>query len=107
MKSEKLNSGERLQSLDTLRGMDMLFIMPGNEILIGLSLILPFPFFQQIAEQTNHVAWNGCHLQDMIFPLFLFIAGISFPLNHPIIIIFIIWVFSLFQNSFFIIAKAF
>ena len=35
MKSEKLNSGERLQSLDTLRGMDMLFIMRGNEILIG------------------------------------------------------------------------
>ena len=61
--------------------MDMLFIMRGNEILIGLSLILPFPFFQQIAEQTNHVAWNGCHLQDMIFPLFLFIAGISFPLS--------------------------
>lgn len=81
MKSEKLHSGERLQSLDTLRGMDMLFIMRGNEILIGLSLILPFPFFQQIAEQTDHVAWNGCHLQDMIFPLFLFIAGISFPLS--------------------------
>lgn len=72
---------QRLRSLDTLRGFDMLFIMGGSPLIASLAILFPTPFFQALAEQTRHVAWNGFHCQDMIFPLFLFIAGISFPFS--------------------------
>jgi len=29
----------------------------------------------------SHVEWHGFHAYDMIFPLFLFIAGVSFPFS--------------------------
>ena len=72
---------QRLCSLDTLRGFDMLFIMGGSMVLASLVNIFPKPFFEALAEQTKHVGWNGLHLEDCIFPLFLFIAGISFPFS--------------------------
>lgn len=72
---------QRLQSLDALRGFDMLFIMGGGSLFVALATLFPTPFFQAIAEQMEHVEWNGFHVEDMIFPLFLFIAGISFPFS--------------------------
>lgn len=69
----------RLLSLDTLRGFDMLFIMGGAPLLASLATLLPHPFFQTIAAQMQHAAWDGLTHHDTIFPLFLFIAGISFP----------------------------
>jgi predicted acyltransferase len=32
-----------------------------------------------VAEQLTHPAWNGFHMYDCIFPLFLFIAGVATP----------------------------
>lgn len=72
---------QRLQSLDALRGFDMFFLMGGDAILVALAVLFPIPFFQTIAEQTEHVAWHGLAFEDMIFPVFLFIAGISFPFS--------------------------
>lgn len=72
---------QRLQSLDALRGFDMFFIMGGELIIIGLSTLLPCPFFNTLAQQMHHVKWDGFACYDMIFPLFLFIAGISFPFS--------------------------
>lgn len=71
----------RLSSLDTLRGLDMLLIMGGSTLLARLAGWFQTPFWQAIAEQTKHVGWNGLHMEDCIFPLFLFIAGISFPFS--------------------------
>jgi predicted acyltransferase len=34
-----------------------------------------------MAKQLDHVPWHGFIFYDMIFPLFLFIAGISFPFS--------------------------
>lgn len=72
---------QRLQSLDALRGFDMFFLMGGDAILVALAVLFPTPFFQTIAEQTEHVAWHGIAFEDMIFPVFLFIAGISYPFS--------------------------
>ena len=77
MKKEVKNP--RLQSLDALRGFDMFFIMGGGALFVGLATWCPTPFFQAIASQMEHVPWHGFAFEDMIFPLFLFIAGISFP----------------------------
>jgi predicted acyltransferase len=70
---------KRLYSLDALRGFDMFWIMGGESIFIGLASLTGWPIFQWWAGQLEHVPWHGFHFYDMIFPLFLFIAGISFP----------------------------
>jgi len=81
MNNEKEFKPKRLYSLDALRGFDMFWIIGGKEIFVGVSLLTGWPVFQWWANQLEHVAWHGFHFYDMIFPLFLFIAGISFPFS--------------------------
>ena len=71
----------RLLSLDALRGFDMLFIMG----LAGLVVAVCNAFGCDdcfLVEQMQHVKWHGLAQHDTIFPLFLFIAGVSFPFSH-------------------------
>jgi len=70
---------QRLYSLDALRGFDMFWIMGGEEIFHSLAKITGNPFLITIADQFEHPAWNGFHFYDLIFPLFLFIAGVATP----------------------------
>jgi predicted acyltransferase len=75
------NAPKRLYSLDALRGFDMFWIMGGEGIFIALAAITGWPVFKWCATQLDHVPWHGFVFYDMIFPLFLFIAGISFPFS--------------------------
>lgn len=77
--SEKHSS--RLLSLDILRGIDMFFIMGGGAFFIALADCFPCKTFDFLAYQMHHMPWEGLSIEDIIFPLFLFIAGISFPLS--------------------------
>ncbi len=36
-----------------------------------------------IIDQLEHVPWEGFHFYDLIFPLFLFIAGVSLAISLP------------------------
>ena len=81
MENENKPATRRLYSLDALRGFDMFWIMGGEGIFVGLATLTGWPIFQWWAEQCEHVQWHGFHFYDMIFPLFLFIAGISFPFS--------------------------
>jgi predicted acyltransferase len=81
MENETKPVVKRLHSLDALRGFDMFWIMGGEGIFVGLASLTGWPFLQLWAEQLQHVPWHGFHFYDMIFPLFLFIAGISFPFS--------------------------
>jgi|WetSurSiteA1Bulk_404760.scaffolds.fasta_scaffold04249_3 predicted acyltransferase len=72
---------ERLVSLDTLRGFDMFWIAGGEYLLVALAALTGWPFMQWAAGQMEHVAWEGFRFYDMIFPLFLFIAGVSMPFS--------------------------
>jgi predicted acyltransferase len=72
---------QRLYSLDALRGFDMFWIMGGEGIFVSLAAITGWPVFNWCALQLEHVEWHGFVFYDMIFPLFLFIAGISFPFS--------------------------
>lgn len=72
---------ERLKSLDALRGFDMFWIMGAEEVFILLGSLTGVPVLQWWANQMTHVEWHGFHAYDMIFPLFLFIAGVSFPFS--------------------------
>ena len=71
----------RLQSIDTLRGFDMCWIMGIPGIIYALYNIFGGETLKSCWDQMEHVPWNGFHLMDMVFPLFLFIAGVSFPFS--------------------------
>jgi len=79
--NEPTNKTGRVASLDALRGFDMLWIMGGNTIIIGLATLTGWPFLEAAARQMEHVSWHGFAFYDMIFPLFLFIAGVSLPFS--------------------------
>jgi len=81
MEATEKTQTKRLYSLDALRGFDMFWIMGGEGIFTGLATLTGWPVFQWWAGQLEHVPWHGFHFYDMIFPMFLFIAGISFPFS--------------------------
>ena len=76
------NKGKRLLSIDTLRGVDMLFIMGLAPLILAICRLFPGGENSWIASQMHHVDWNGLTIMDMVFPLFLFIAGLSFPFSY-------------------------
>lgn len=67
----------RLLSLDTLRGFDMFWIIGGEELIHTLSKLYPNSFWIQFSKQLEHPYWNGFTFYDLIFPLFIFLAGVS------------------------------
>lgn len=78
----KSNNTKRLLSLDALRGFDMLFIMGLSGLIVNLAALFPdCATAEWLASQMKHVAWDGFAHHDTIFPLFLFIAGVSFPFS--------------------------
>lgn len=74
---DKTNVSKRILSIDALRGFDMLFISGGGTFLALLEGKTKWGWVDVIAHQMKHPAWNGFTFYDFIFPLFLFIAGVS------------------------------
>jgi predicted acyltransferase len=70
---------QRLYSLDALRGFDMFWIMGAEEIFHALYKATGSPVWGAVSNQLTHPAWNGFHFYDLIFPLFLFMAGVATP----------------------------
>ena len=77
-KSEPKQTG-RLQSLDVLRGFDMLWIVGGGSLVVALAKATNWGWLQVIAGQMEHVRWEGFHFEDLIFPMFMFISGVAIP----------------------------
>ncbi len=67
----------RLDSLDALRGFDMFWIIGGGAMVEGLAKAVDVPALNAIAPQLEHVRWEGLHFWDLIWPLFMFIVGVS------------------------------
>ena len=81
-KKEEPKKTERLMSLDALRGADMLFIMGFASWIVVLCALLPkCGLTEWFSTQMSHVGWHGLRHHDTIFPLFLFMAGVSFPFS--------------------------
>ena len=77
-----MSSGKRLMSLDALRGFDMLFIMGFSYLVRYVCALFPGGADCYLARTMKHVQWDGLYHHDTIFPLFLFIAGVSFPFSY-------------------------
>lgn len=76
-KIEKSIAPQRLVSVDALRGFDMLWIVGGTSVVQAIDKLRPGPVTGLLSSQLKHVRWEGFHLYDLIFPLFLFIVGVS------------------------------
>ena len=77
-----MKSNQRLQSIDALRGFDMLFIMGFSGAVVALCSLFPNGAECWLAQTMRHVQWHGFAHHDTIFPLFLFLAGVSFPFSY-------------------------
>jgi predicted acyltransferase len=84
--SERLSAageGSRLMSVDALRGFDMFWILGGDLICRALPKISDNRFTRGLAAQMEHCEWVGFHFYDLIFPLFVFLVGVSIPFSLP------------------------
>jgi len=68
---------QRLVSLDALRGFDMFWILGAGEFVVALRRMQPSPVTNFLADQLEHKPWEGFGFYDLIFPLFVFIVGVS------------------------------
>ena len=75
------NNG-RLESIDALRGFDMLFLVGGAAFFTALAPLLPEPFGSGLAAHMTHAKWAASYAYDYIFPTFLFMAGVSWPFSY-------------------------
>ena len=103
--NQPTTASNRLLSLDALRGFDMFWIVSGEGIFHGLAAAIKnkygliqdktswqiaatdqLSFFERIlvgiSNQLHHTVWNGFTFYDLIFPLFIFIAGVSMPFSY-------------------------
>ena len=72
---------QRLVSVDALRGFDMFWIIGADALVQALSRLGDTPVTRLLATQMDHVEWEGFRFYDLIFPLFLFIVGVSIVLS--------------------------
>jgi len=76
---------QRLMSLDALRGFDMFCIIGADSLVYALHRMAQagghagtgFSLTGFLAGQLEHADWVGFHFYDLIFALFVFMAGIS------------------------------
>jgi len=69
----------RLRSLDALRGFDMFWIIGGGALIEAIAEYWSGPGMKAVTGQLEHVKWHGFKFEDLIFPLFLFISGVTMP----------------------------
>jgi predicted acyltransferase len=79
--TETITKSKRLLSVDALRGFDMFFISGGGLFIVQLQGKTGWAWVDALARQMDHTVWHGFFFYDFIFPLFLFISGVSLSLS--------------------------
>jgi predicted acyltransferase len=64
-------------SVDALRGFDMFWIIGADALVYALHKMSQTEPTQRLADQLEHADWEGFHFYDLIFPLFVFLVGVS------------------------------
>jgi predicted acyltransferase len=77
MKNSVNKLSDRVLSVDVLRGFDMFWIIGGEAVFRVLFVIMGGPFNEYLAPEMYHTKWIGFTFYDLIFPLFVFIVGMS------------------------------
>ena len=78
----RLEAGSRLVSVDAFRGLVMVLMLAEVMRLPEVAQAFPHSFFWRIVGfNTEHVAWQGCSLHDLIQPAFSFLVGAALPFS--------------------------
>lgn len=75
--SAERTPSQRLMSVDALRGFDMFWIIGADALVYALNQMSQTRPTRFLAYQLDHAEWEGFHFYDLIFPLFVFIVGVS------------------------------
>lgn len=67
----------RLVSVDALRGFDMFWLVGGTGFGLGIARLCSPAAREFLQRQFEHSDWAGCTFYDVIYPLFVFIVGMS------------------------------
>ncbi len=70
-------ASKRFVSVDVLRGFDMFWIVGGSGFAISIANLCGEKTHHLVDVQMEHVAWAGFNFMDLMFPLFVFLAGMS------------------------------
>ena len=68
--------GERSLALDAYRGLIMVLLISHG---FGLSALKDHWLGKYLAQQVDHVQWEGLVLWDLIQPAFMFMVGVAMP----------------------------
>jgi len=81
--ASEATASRRLMSLDALRGFDMFWIIGAESLVAALHRMSPSRPVTFLAYELQHSDWEGFRFYDLIFPLFIFIAGVSMVFSLP------------------------
>lgn len=81
MSTTLTTKSKRLVSIDALRGFDMLMICGADAFFSSLHGKTNMGWLNSLVLQFEHPEWIGFTFYDFIFPLFLFISGVSIPFS--------------------------
>ena len=70
-------------SIDALRGFTMFWIIGADDLVHAVRNLQASGVLKNLGRQLQHKTWEGFTFYDLIFPLFLFIVGISIALALP------------------------
>src|SRR4051812_36231938 len=70
-------TSRRMIAIDALRGFDMFWILGADDMVYALKALGGGAITAGVAAQLSHKDWRGFAFYDMIFPLFVFIVGVS------------------------------
>ncbi len=74
-------AAEGVMSVDALRGFDMMWIVGADALGHALHGFGGGGFLTSVALQLDHAPWAGFRFYDLIFPLFVFLIGVSIPFS--------------------------
>jgi predicted acyltransferase len=64
-------------SVDALRGFDMFWLVGGTGLAMAVIKLFGPGVEDALLPQFEHVKWEGCAFYDVIYPLFVFVSGMS------------------------------
>ena len=70
---------KRLESLDALRGFDLLCLVAISDLVEELAEVIDKPWMGAVMECFTHKKWEGFSPWDLVMPLFMFMAGVAIP----------------------------
>ena len=70
---------QRLESLDALRGFDLLMLVAISDLVEELAEVIDKPWMQGVMECFTHKKWESFSPWDLVMPLFMFLAGVAIP----------------------------